>query len=460
MENPGTDPGSLKMGMLNGAVKTPFVFLILSGVVMVITLYTSRKARTVIMTEVNLSRQDDGEERFGSSALSRGIVRVVLGLSEKIDQIIPQWGKDSLARQFKPVSVSKKEKDQPAFDLLRASVNLVVSSALIALGTSQKLPLSTTYVTFMVAMGTSLSDGAWDRESAVFRVTGVFSVIGGWFFTALAAFTVSFLLAMFFFKGGFIAVFAMIALAIFTVYRSHKLHMRREVKSEDTKKELNNLTEDSILDICNRNMVDVIDQVVEEYKATVEGLERADISLLKKIKKNIEKLTQKGKEQKNSVTLVIKQMKVDDSEIGPYYVQSLDYAREIIHSLNFFVTPATNHLANNHKPMGIAQIEELKQMSQQLGDFFRLLSLGISTGDFSNQESISARQQIIINMVDLYRKSEVKRIKVETSSTRNSLLYLNLLQETKNLILFSFNLYKAQRDFLAAGKEIKFRPDE
>lgn len=453
MKNPGADPDLFKMGMLNDAVKTPLIFLILSGVVMVVTLYTSRKARTVIKTEVNLGRQDDGEERFGSSALSRGIVRVVIGISEKIDHILPQRVKDSFAKQFKPVTVNKKEKDPPAFDLIRASVNLVVSSALIALGTSMKLPLSTTYVTFMVAMGTSLSDGAWDRESAVFRITGVFSVIGGWFFTALAAFSVSFLLALFFFKGGFIAVFIMIGLAAFTVYRSHILHKRREDKSEETQIKLKDLSEGNILEICKQNMADILNQTLVEYQAAVEGLAKADLAVLRKTKRNTEKLTQLGKEQKNSVTLVIKQLKEGASETGHFYVQSLDYAREIIHSLNFFITPATNHLANNHRPMGIAQIEELKQMSQQLGEFFKLITTGISSGDFSNQETIAARQQIIINMVDLFRKSEIKRIKVESTTTRNSLLYLNLVQETKNLLLFSFNLYKAQRDFLLAGNE-------
>ncbi len=176
---------------------------------MVITLFTSRKAKSVVKTSIDLSRQDGGEERFASSQLSRSIVRLAINISDNVSRYVPKPPlKKNMAKQFQMLPPHEKgKKDYPAFDMLRASVNLVVASILIAFGTSLKLPpLSTTYVTFMVAMGTSLSDRAWDRESAVYRVTGVFSVIGGWFFTALSAFTVAFLIALFFYFGNMYAI--------------------------------------------------------------------------------------------------------------------------------------------------------------------------------------------------------------------------------------------------------------
>ncbi|MBZ0242788.1 MAG: inorganic phosphate transporter, partial [Bacteroidales bacterium] len=232
MLNPGTDPNLLLMTSLKGKVETPTILLLLAGFIMVITLFTSRKAKSVVKTSIDLSRQDGGEERFSSSQLSRSIVRMAINISDNVSRYVPKSVKKNMEKQFRIQPHDKHEKDYPAFDMLRASVNLVVASILIAFGTSLKLPLSTTYVTFMVAMGTSLSDRAWDRESAVYRVTGVFSVIGGWFFTALSAFTVAFLVAIFFYYGNMYAIAVMVILAIYLVYRTHKLHTSREAIRE------------------------------------------------------------------------------------------------------------------------------------------------------------------------------------------------------------------------------------
>ena len=444
----GADPEFFTMGSLKQAIQTPPMFLVMAGIVMVITLYTSRKAKTVIKTSVDLSRQSEGEERFGSTPLSRGIVRIAINVSDSLGRFVPVRIKQNISKSFVPVVADTTDKDQPAFDLLRASVNLVVSSALIAMGTSLKLPLSTTYVTFMVAMGTSLSDGAWDRDSAVYRITGVFSVIAGWFFTALSAFMVSFLLGWFFFVGGVYAIGAMVFLAIFLVYRTHKMHVKSELKKEESHKELDDLNEDNILESCTNNVNQILSQTQLELKKVISGLAEENIKTLKKTRKNVEKLTQKAKERKNSVTIIIGKLKDDAIESGHFYVQALDYAREILHSLNFIVTPTFDHVNNNHKPLAEPQLNELKVLSQQLGNYLTKISTDISEFNFTNQESIVAEQQKILGMIDLFRKNEVKRIKKETTSTKNTLLFLNILQESKNLLLFALNLYKAQRDFV------------
>lgn len=448
INNPGVDPDFFLMSSLKGKVQTPTLFLLLAGLVMVITLFTSRKAKSVVKTTIDLSRQDDGDERFSSSSLARTIVRMSIKLSERIAAITPRQVKVSIEKQFALVSHEKNQKDYPAFDMLRASVNLVVASILIALGTSLKLPLSTTYVTFMVAMGTSLSDRAWDRESAVFRVTGVFSVIGGWFFTALSAFTVSFLIALFFYFGNMYAIGIMVLLSIYLVYRTHKLHTSREAAKAENTKELEQINNENILEQCSKSVNTILYQTQLEYKKTIAALSNFDVKALKKVAKTTEKIEKDAKHKKNSVTVIIAKLKEDALESGHYYVQVLDYLREILHSLNFVVKPVFNHIDNNHKELSSAQLSELKLLSQHLGNFLARITTDIKDGSFANQENIATEQQKLLELIDLFRKNEVKRIKKEAGSTRNSLLFMTILQETKNLGLFSFNLYKSQRDFM------------
>lgn len=448
LSNPGIDPEFFQMGSLRQAIQTPPLFLLAAGLVMVITLYTSRKAKSVVKTSVDLGRQDEGEERFGSTPLSRSIVRLSINLSDAIGKVVPEKVKSTISKQFEPIPHDKYDKDAPAFDLLRAAVNLVVASALIAFGTSLKLPLSTTYVTFMVAMGTSLSDGAWDRESAVYRITGVFSVIGGWFFTAFSAFLVSFGIAILFYQTGFWAVGGMILLSILLVIRTHKIHHNREVKKEASAREMDEINTDNILETCSNSVTEILNQTQFEYKKVVGGLADESIKNLKRTKKSVARLSQKAKENKNSVTKIISKLKEDAIESGHFYVQSLDYLREILHSLSFIVQPVYEHVDNNHKPLSDTQLNEMKLLAQHLGNFFAHITAEINEAHFTNQESIAAEQQKILGMIDLFRKNEVKRIKKDAGSTRNSLLFMNFLQETKNLMLFAFNLYKAQRDFL------------
>jgi phosphate/sulfate permease len=441
-------PSTLMMESLNGAIVTPPLYLLLAGLVMVIALYTSRKARSVVKTSVDLSRQDEGEERFASTQLSRSVVRLAVNLSTSINKFIPNHIKKRMRKQFELVKHDKTDKNYPSFDLVRASVNLVVASILIAIGTSLKLPLSTTYVTFMVAMGASLSDGAWDRESAVYRVTGVFSVIGGWFFTALSAFTVSFIIALVFFYGEFYAIAGMVALAIYIVYRTHKIHLRQEIKEEEIKRESELVNDENILTSCIGSVTTILNQTQLDYKKAITALNNEDVKALYKIQKSVQKLSKKAKSKKNSVTYIIAKLKEDSIESGHFYVQVLDYLREILHSLSFTVEPAYEHVNNNHKALSQAQQAELKTLSNMLGNYFAHISTDITASNFKNIENIITEQQKVLNVIDLFRKNEVKRIKKESVSTRNSLLFMNILQETKNLYLFALNLYKAQRDFV------------
>jgi phosphate/sulfate permease len=437
INSPGANAGTFTMEALNGPVKTPLIFLLLSGVIMVITLYKSKKARTVIMTEVNLSRQDEGEERFGSSTLSRGIVSVSLGLNRFISGILPDNIKERISKRFAPLPRKKNEKNQPAFDLLRASVNLVVSSALIALGTSLKLPLSTTYVTFMVAMGTSLSDGAWDRESAVYRITGVFSVIGGWFFTAVSAFTLSFILASLFFFGGTIAIFVMISVAVFMAYRTHRIHLKKEETGKVTKAKEEAVKPENIKEFCIKNATEVFTKASSFYNAIIAGNEKTDIGKFRNIKKDIIVLQMEVRLQRKIVSQVIKGTVEQEADQAYYAIRTQDNLLEILNCFGIMADASFNHLANHHNPLSEKQIADFKAINEKLAPLMNGIGQIVATGENKTSLTpeflkISAEAEIEISS-----KNEVSRIHREMTGNRSSILFMSMLQETRNIVYFS-----------------------
>ncbi len=436
MRTPGTDPELLRMGSLNDAVKTPLIFLFLSGVVMVITLYKSKKAKTVIYTEVNLSRQDSGEERFGSSALSRGLVKATLSLSDNIKRIIPGWLKNTLEKQFTEVQRSNKDKNQPAFDLLRASVNLVISSALIALGTSMKLPLSTTYVTFMVAMGTSLSDGAWGRESAVYRITGVFSVIGGWFFTAVSAFTVSALLAVLFYFAGLWAIVAMMGVAALTVYRTHRFHLHKEEKKAENTNLAESIDADNLKESISKSLIPILTHVRLFPGIFIEGLENNDPTILKSLKKKNEEMTKIMKSIRRATNQAVKALPEKEFDPAFHFISLQDKIRELLRCISFMAENAQSHVANQHKPLNNIQIDELRfvldksvSISNEVITFLTIASKGAMRNNIFGPGDMDM-------VIQQFRKNEVKRIIDGSSGHRTSLLFMSFMQEGLNLAVY------------------------
>ena len=292
----GASPDGLSMESLAGKVQTDTYMLLLAGLIMTLTLWFSKKAKAVIKTSLDLSRQDQGEERFGSSAIARGIVRSNSKAFKRIEKLAPASLNRFVQNQFevpkKPVNVA--EKDLPAFDMIRASVNLVVASILISIGTSFKLPLSTTYVTFMVAMGTSLADRAWGRDSAVYRITGVISVIGGWFLTALSAFTVSFIVAVALYFGGPYAIGVLIIIALFLLYTSHKKSKKKNKKKE-VEKEEEEVLDSNIIDKCTYNVTDSLTSIKSLYSKYIVDLTNEDRKQLKEVIKGVNVLNERTK---------------------------------------------------------------------------------------------------------------------------------------------------------------------
>jgi len=452
------DPNVLNMSGLKGAVSAPTLFLMIAGLVMVLALSFSRKARTVIKTSVNLGRQFEGDEQFSSSYLAKVIVRGSLNISNSINAILPAPVQSFIQRRFSHPSTATLSADAPAFDLLRAATILVVSSALIALGTSLKLPLSTTYVTFLVAMAASLADRSWGRESAVYRITGVLSVIGGWFVTAFAAFVIAFIVAYFFSLTHFIGVIIMVVVALLFVVRTHYLHKKRE-SSKESSNVVNivqmNEQHKGVFEQCTSTLSNSFESVANSYKLTINCLVNEDRKILKKVLNDVRNFNSQTKLMKDNVTSTLKQLNDNAVENGHYYVQMIDYLREIGHSINGIVSPAYVHLDNNHKPLNESQIIELKHLSESVVELYDFIRFLIKERIYSELDVIIDKQQAILEEIATCKKNHIKRIQKAEAGTKNSLLFFEILAETKNLLLYSINSLKAQRDFfLKSDKNI------
>ncbi|HNQ60266.1 MAG TPA: inorganic phosphate transporter [Bacteroidales bacterium] len=463
-----TDPNSLFMGALAQPIKSPWYFLFIAGIIMGLTLIFSRKARAVTNTEVSLSRQEEGLERFSPNPFSRNIVRMLIRFGNTTDKILPEGMKKFIASRLTPPDAEEMKQAHKAgisYDLVRASVNLVVSSALIAYGTSHKLPLSTTYVTFMVAMGSSFADGAWGRESAVYRVSGVMTVIAGWFLTAFIAFSVAFILATIIFFGKIPAIVILMILAALMLIHQQKVFVRKEKEAKIAQEILSDdsaISAEKMIARCNNDVLSILKTTDRLYTRILVGLFKEDRKKLKAVQAEVDEFNKRTKLLKSNVHNVVEKLKEDDVETGHFYVQVVDFMREIAHCINYISEPALNHVENNHKGLLPSQKAELTRISAALSELIHTLQHMIETCDLEQRDKIVKLQQQVNEYIDKARKDQVKRIKNHETGTKNSLLYLNILAETKNLSLFILNLYKSHRDFVvfSIGHEMQILSDD
>lgn len=452
------DPSGFAMTALSEPVQTPTVFLLIAGAIMVMALWTSKKAQSVSATTIDLSRQDEGYERFESFAMARSIVRASIGFSNLLNSIIPGAITNFLQSRFNRDHLRDMKKDKGlSFDLVRASVNLVVASALISLGTSLKLPLSTTYVTFMVAMGTSLADGAWGRESAVFRVSGVVTVIGGWFFTALCAFTTAFLLAFLIHWGQVFAVIGLLILIIFFFVKSYGLHRKRDAERKFSEEagEIEGLevNGENVRKSCTKTVYKTLSQVSILYSNSISGIIDLKRPVMKQTVKAIKSLNKETKILKNNIYQTISKLQEDDVESGHHYVQVLDYLRETAHCLTFIADPVFEYINNHHPALNKDQQIELSDTAQQINEFFTDVIKIIKNDDYGDLDKVISRQSSLLEIFTKLKKKQLKRIRNRETGMKSSTIYLTTLTESKNLILYTINLLKAQRDFVVYSKE-------
>lgn len=451
---------SLAMGALAEAVKTPPVFLIISGLIMTITLWLSKKARTVTRTELSLGNQETVNERFSSSYFSRSVVRLGVNLGKLVNKAIPAKVHKLINKRFDDRRFRKQiKKDRTlSFDLVRASVNLAVSSSLIAFATSHKLPLSTTYVTFMVSMSTALADKAWGRESAVYRISGVFAVIGGWFFTALVAFVGAFIVASLLFIGGKVAITAMLLVTLYVILRTHRLHKKREETFKKSELEITSaikLTGKSIFDSCNARVVKSLKSVSSLYLDIMEGFIDEKRKKVAKACKDVSSLDKEIKLlKKNAHRTVLKLHDEEALETGEFYVQTLDYLRETAHSLSYIADPVFTHIDNNHASLKATEGDALRKFLESFEAYMAKAIKIIETKNYDDINKLIDSMNKLIDELAVIRKIHIKTIKAQEISTRVSMLYMDILAETKSLILYTINIVKTSRDFSKAAYRI------
>jgi len=368
----GIAASEFNMKGLSAAVRTPTLLLLLSGGIMVVTLWFSSKAKSVVKTSVDLARQDEGDERFQPNFISRQIVKLSISASESFSAIIPNSLKKKIDKQFVvPYTYVPKSmvQDLPAFDLVRAAVNLMVASVLISIATSMKLPLSTTYVTFMVAMGTSLADRAWGAESAVYRVAGVLNVIGGWFFTAFSAFTAAAIIATILHFGGFIALICLLIFAAVLLLRNYIAHNKKTkvTKAEDSLRRAESSSIQGVIEESADNIGNVIKRSNKIYTSSINGLAKHNIDDLKKNKKGMSKLSKEVDGLQDNIYYFIKNL--DDSSVGGasnFYIVMLGHLQDLAQSLEYISKVSYTHVNNNHRKLKYNQIKELKDLDNQL----------------------------------------------------------------------------------------------
>lgn len=446
----GAQPDGFMMGILQEKVNTPIYFLIAAGMIMVLTLRFSKKAKSVTATTIDLSRQGEGSERFASSSLARFLVRRSVEVSNGLANVTPPAVTRFIRQRFDAETNEGNKEDKLAFDLVRASVNLVVASILIAIGTSLKLPLSTTYVTFMVAMGTSLADGAWGRESAVYRITGVLTVIGGWFFTAFIAFCASFLIATLLFFGKLPVMLALIALSIFILLRTHAFHKKRAADSDLEDKSLNTASKE-VLEYCDSEVKSVMLKTSKILFMSYNAFLKEKYKDIKGLRKEAKHLNKDVKKIRDNIPGTMRKFDEGELRSGHHYVQVVEYMKEMTNSLIHVISPAYHHLGNNH-PLDRDQMQDLKVFNDKLSEFFNFVINLLQNKDSKQSEDLDERREEILGLINDIQLSRIKILKKTQKGVKLSVTYLDMLNETRNLVLHSVHLVKAN-DKLLNGKE-------
>lgn len=451
-ENAGISPEALGMSSLAGAAKTPAFFLFATGFVMLLALWTSKKARKVLKTSIDLSSQQNSEnEMFGSSSFSRNLVRICTKMVTAVARKTPRGLKTWINSRFTPL----EEREDVAFDLVRASVNLVLGGLLIALGTSLKLPLSTTYVTFMVAMGTSLADRAWGRESAVYRVTGVVSVVGGWFITAGAAFILAALVACIMYFGGLVMMFVMIALVVYLLYRSMvKYNKKADAEKEDKNMTLllNSNNADEVWDALKSRSAETLSHSLSfsasTYKLLFEAFAKDSLRPLRTSMTMI--IEEKALLKKNRRLETRGMQRIDPQlayERSTWYYLCTNSSQQMLNTLSRIAEPMKEHAEHSFSPLSSACVEEFSPYCRDVYNVLVEMDTVISTGDYSKAEAVSVRAKELKHSLAGLRKKQTLRLHQSGGSLRVDFVYLNLIQESHELLSEARNLLRGGKKF-------------
>ncbi len=434
----------LMMGALSENVPANFAILLFAGVVMIVTLWTSKKSMNVSQTELSLSSAQEGEggSGYNSSAFSRTLVRGALNINNALESVVPKRIREKLATRFEYEDI---EHSGSPYDMIRATVNLTTAAMLISMATSLKLPLSTTYVCFMVAMGSSLADKAWGRESAVYRITGVMTVVMGWFVTALGGFLIALVVGLVLIYGGTIAIVITTILCGVMLYRSNfKKKPAEEVAPKSRKPE----TSEEILHSLSEEVCATLVSATRIYDRTLLAVFKENRKVLREMTQQAQELYQHSSDRKYSLMSTLRRLQEGDIDAAQYYVQVVDYLNEMTKALLHITRPAYEHIDNNHEGLSKGQTEDLMHINDEVESIYRQIEMMLRMGDFSEIDRVLAMRDNLFETIADAIKSELERINTSNSNTKASMLYLTILTETKNMILQSRNLLKSQRYFV------------
>ena len=451
----GSLASEFSMGVLASKVPTPTAFLILSGLIMVLTLWLSSKARKVMKTELDLSNQGYIKERFQPSIFSKILVKFFQSLSDVLTSILPDQVNKKIEFQFSGSTAHSKmlnNPDSPSFDMLRASVNLTVAAILISIATSYKLPLSTTYVTFMVAMGTSLADKAWGRDSAVYRVSGVINVIIGWFLTAITAFLVSGIIVSLIHIGGIQAIAIILFIILVIIGKNFIKHRNEEVEIDKDKiLRSESKSMQGVMDESSGNMIKFFKRVDVIYDILLEGLSKHKLKSLKKGKKNIKRLEGEIEDLRENIFYFIKNLEEPSLSASNFYIVLLSYLEDLANDLDYIISKSYKHIDNDHQKLKLSQIRDLREIHGFTKSIFRDSMETFDNNSISDIDLILKKRNEIKGKIQEKINSQIELTRNIETSPKNTTLYFNILLKSKDIYKIKVNLIE---EFYNSYKQI------
>ena len=450
----GSTPDS--MASLANPTTANFFIMCAAGAVMVITIFTSKKAMRVIETERKLSSQDETANiNAEASPISRGIVRAARRLSGAVESITPRRVRLYIDDRFTPLSA--EERGDVNYDLIRATVNLTAAAILISIGTQLKLPLSTTYVVFMVSMGSSLADRAWGRESAVYRITGVMTVIMGWFVTAVGGFLIALGVTLALIYGGTPAIIGVTIICVGLIIKSNFKKEKQEVVEDEE------LPTAKIADTLKRSPEEALIEYTEHVCASMERVtmiyDRIIVAVFKENRKVLkdmvtesEEFFQSTRQQKYDIMPLLSDLKESDVNTGHFYVQVVDYISETSKALLHIARPCYKHVDNNHTGLSKEQVYELKRINDRVEEIFGEINNMLRTRSFENMESVMTKRDELFDLIDEVMQNQLRRLRDNGGSSSANMLFFNILTETKTMVLHSRNIMKSLEHFIEPSK--------
>lgn len=440
----GTD---MMMGALASDASANMGLLLIAGLIMIVTLWTSKRALSVSQTEISLSSQEESDGRFASTPASRGVVRMAMNVNSFLERITPQCVIDFIRSRFEKLPES--ERSEGSYDLIRATVNLTTSAILISIATSLKLPLSTTYVCFMVSMGSSLADKAWGRESAVYRISGVLTVVSGWFVTGFGAFLIAFCVALALMYGGNAAIIGVSLLCGWMLVRSNIKKNRAVAEAPAEQKRAKEAV--GADDIIRQSVAEVSEAMrlaTKIYDRTMIAVFKENRKVLREVMQQSDELYDKAKERKKNIMEVLSRLKDNEMSAAYYYAQTVDYITEIARSLRNITHPCFEHIDNNHEGMNKGQIEDLMRINDDVEVIFARVNLILQRNDFTEAHMVAELRDALFETISESMTTQLRSIKHKETSTKASMLYITILNETKTMVLHTRNLIKSQRYFV------------